>query len=514
MSDSPNTPNAVPAKKPSRLAAWCAARKNSFEKFYERVWTPTEAAHHSLPMRVFTAIWRVVEITVNGTIDNNIPMHAAALTYYALMALAPFVMLVLTIFGIVMNVRGEEAVRIMQDRIAETMQLVLPSPPPAGTPEAAADALAEAAAAPSPEATIGGVAPQLEEFAGLLLKNTMANSGSSGTIGTLVLVVLAVFMIARVEDAYNLIWNVKARRSWARRFWVYFLFLLLGGVFSAISMSVLSVSAILKNLSEHTNDVAAWFAAVPNGEVFFDVMTSFVPGLFAFAVTTVLFASLNRYLPKTNVNWGPALLGGATVAAAFAACGKAASLFVSKISEFNSIYGNLSVIFILMFGLYLSWMFLLVGGQISYAAQNAGTYRNVSRQWAELSPRSKRQALFACLFAIFARGSRRGVGPTLEELCETICIPATFASECVGTLTELKLISALAPEMDPDGKTRYVAAGTLNRITVAELREKFDTIRKKIRLGGDAELHAALEKFSASFETAEDSVALESLLRA
>lgn len=54
-------------------------------------------------MRIFATIWRVVEITINGTITNNIPMQAAALTYYALMALAPFVMLVLTIFGIVMN---------------------------------------------------------------------------------------------------------------------------------------------------------------------------------------------------------------------------------------------------------------------------------------------------------------------------------------------------------------------------------------------------------------------------
>lgn len=509
MSDSPNTPNAVPAKKLSRVVAWCAARKKSFEKFYERVWTPTEAARHSLPMRVLTALWRVVEITVNGTIDNNIPMHAAALTYYALMALAPFVMLVLTIFGVVMNVRGEEAVRIMQDRIAETMQLVLPEAPSAGTADAAAGTLPGAEA--SAEATIVGVAPQLEEFAGMLLKNTMANSGSSGTIGTLVLVVLAVFMIARIEDAFNLIWNVKKRRSWARRFWVYFLFLLLGGVFSAISMSVLSVSAILKNLSERTSDVAVWFAAVPNGEVFFDVMTSFVPGLFAFAVTTVLFASLNRYLPNVTVNWRPALLGGATVAAAFAACGKAASLFVSKISEFNSIYGNLSVIFILMFGLYLSWMFLLVGGQISYAAQNAGTYRNVSRQWTELSPRSKRQALFACLFAIFERSVRRGKGPTLEELCEEISIPANFASECVGTLTDLEFISALAP--DETGKTRYSAAGTLNRITVAELRERFDTIRKKIRLGGDAELQDALEKFSSLRGSDEDAATLESLLR-
>lgn len=76
MSDFPNLPNSVPVKKKSPVVARIAACRKAFEKFYERVWTPTEAARHSLPMRAFTAIWRVVEITVNGTIDNNIPRLA------------------------------------------------------------------------------------------------------------------------------------------------------------------------------------------------------------------------------------------------------------------------------------------------------------------------------------------------------------------------------------------------------------------------------------------------------
>lgn len=492
----------VPEKKQSAVAVLIERGKNLFDILYEKVWTPREVSYHTLPMRVFTTIWRIVEITINGTITNNIPMHAAALTYYALMALAPFVMLVLTIFGIVMNVQGEEAVRIMQERLAETMQLVLPSPadtvPVLGTP---VDSEA-----------IGTLAPQLQEFSGMLLKNTMANSGSTGTIGTLILVVLAVFMIARIEDAYNLIWNVKNRRSWARRFWVYFLFLVLGGAFSAITMSVLSVSAIFKKLAQSTSEVSCYAAVIPGGEVFFNLMTSIVPLLVAFTIMTLLFACLNRYLPNIRVGWHSALLGGAIVAISFIACGKAASLFVSKISEFNSIYGNLSVIFILMFGLYLSWMFLLVGGQISYAAQNAGCFKNINRKWVELSPRAKQEAFFACLFAIYERCTREDKGLTLEELGNTLCIPANLVSECTSTLIDLKLVVSLASEMDEDGKKRYNAAGTVCKLTLAELRHKFDNLRQTVDLGGSVCQQAALARFSESFNACTDETTFEELL--
>lgn len=467
---------------------------------------PAEASSHTSPMLIFTTIWRVIEITVSGTLSNNIPMRAAALTYYALMGLAPFVMLVLTIFGIVLNVQGEEAVDLMQNRIAETMQLVMPEVPE--------NVPADSAAADSAAVLAGSVAPQLEEFSGMLLKNTMSNSGSSGTIGTLVLAVLAIFMLARVEDAYNLIWNVKKRRSWPRRFLVYFLFLIIGGVFSAVAMSMLSVSAILKKLSESTSEVSSYITALPCGEIFTSVMTSFVPVILAFAIITGLFACVNRYLPHAGVNWRPALVGGAFVALTFILCGKTASIFVKKISEFNSIYGNLSVIFILMFGLYLSWTLLLLGGQLSFAVQNARYFKNINRKWEQISPRSKQEAFFACLFAIFRRCSTSETGLTMEELGNELCVPANVVSECIATLLDKKLIVSLASEMDAQGKTRYNTAGTVADMTIANLRKIFDNLRAPIELGGDPEVRAALARFAASFTACNDATTLQELRNA
>lgn len=487
-------------------ALFSRAKKIALD-LYDEIWAPAGVAPRSTPMQVFSQLWRIVEITVARTLSNRIPLQAAALTYYVLMALAPFVMFVLTVFGVVMNVRGEEAVETMKLRIGETIQLFLPEPPPgAGTGEAAA-----LPPHPHTESELAAaVAPAFQEFADNLLESTMTSTGSAGTIGFVILAALAIFMIARVEDAYNVIWNVKQGRSWGKRFLVYFLFLFFGGALIAVSASMLSVSAAFRRVSAMTGSVPAWAASLPGGEAFFGLMTSFVPTLIAFLALTLAFACLNKYLPKTRVLWRPALIGGAFVAGVVIVSQRLTMLYVNKIAEFNSIYGNLGVIFIMMFMLYMGWIFLLLGGQLSFAVQNARYLKNLNREWAELSPRSKQEAFFACLFAVYSTCSRRAVGLTPGELSGELCIPANHVLECVDVLKAQKMLVALAD--GGDGEVRYNAAGTVGKMTVRELKRRFDNLREPLTLGGNAELCAALARFSQAFSACSDETTLEELL--
>ncbi len=482
---------------------FCRAKKIALE-FYDEIWLPAGTAERSAPMRAFSLLWRIVEITIARTLSNRIPLQAAALTYYVLMALAPFVMFVLTIFGVVMNVRGEEAVETMKLRIGETVQLIAPE-----TLEAEQLA-AKNASLETGQDVAATVAPAFQEFANNLLESTMTSTGSAGTIGFVILAVLAVFMIARVEDAYNLMWNVKQGRSWGKRFLAYFLFLVFGGALFAVSASILSVSAAFKRVSSVTGSVPAWAASLPGGEAFFGLMTSFVPTLIAFLALTLAFACLNKYMPKTMVRWRPALIGGAFVAFVFIGSQKLTILYVNKISEFNSIYGNLGVIFILMFMIYMGWIFLLLGGQLSFAVQNARYLKNLNREWAELSPRSKQEAFFACLFAVFSTCSRRDVGLTPGELSSELCIPANHVLECVDVLRAQKLLVALAD--DVDGEVRYNTAGTVAKLTIREIKQRFDNLREPLVLGGNAEIRAALTRFSEAFHACRDETTLEEIL--
>lgn len=471
---------------------------------YDKIWMPTGTIEQALPMRIFSQVWRIVEITIARTLSNNIPIQAAALTYYVLMALAPFVMFVLTIFGVVMNVRGEEAVATMKLRIAETMQLIAPQ-----TTEAEHQA-AELASLESGKDVVATVAPELQEFANNLLESTMANSGSAGTIGFVILAVLAIFMIARVEDAYNLMWNIKQGRNWGKRFLVYFLFLVFGGALLAVSASILSVSAAFRRISDMTGAIPEWASVLPGGEAFFGLMTTFVPTLIAFCALTLAFACLNKYMPKTTVRWRPALAGGAFVAMIFVVSQKLTILYVNKISEFNSIYGNLGIIFIMMFMLYMGWIFVLLGGQLSFAVQNAKYLKNLNREWAELSPRSKQEAFFACLFAVYSTCARRDVGLTPSELSGELCIPVNHVLECIDILKAQKMLVALADEAG--GEVHYNTAGTVPKLTIRELKQCFDNLREPLVLGGNAESRAALAQFTAAFSACHDETTLEQLL--
>ncbi|MCR5183312.1 MAG: YihY/virulence factor BrkB family protein [Opitutales bacterium] len=511
-----------------------------FSRIREKVWSFEASDSHPV-FRSLSWLWRVIELSVVGTIKNAITLQAAALTYWALMSLAPIVMLVLIIFAFVMNAKGEDAVEKMHERMTEMMQLVLPSassapalfegePVPADGVPATETAAVPADGVPATgdnavpaDAALDTLAPQLQEFTGMLLRNTMQHSGSSGTVGIIIFLVLAVFMIAHVEDSFNLIWNTKEARSWMRRFWVYFWVILLGGTLFAAAMSILSVSAVVKTLLANTSSLALTTEGVPVVSAFTEFMTSMAPGFIAFGLMTLIFGSLNKFLPNVEVKWLPALIGGAFVAISFIACGKMASLFVGKISEFNSIYGNLSVIFILMFGLYLGWLFLLIGGEVAYSIQNARYSKNINRKWNELSPRSKQNAYFVCLLTIYAISKRKinavpaesenGVpatpGPTIDDIREQLNVPANLLRDCLDTLEKLNLILPVISKNDEQSMTRYILAqdGRVAKMTIADIRKIFDNLhnlREELQIACPEILKSASAYFDASFENCGD----------
>lgn len=482
------------------------------EIFYSNIWDVDKNKEACGLRRGFNWLWRMIELAVAGTIKNTIPLQAAALTYYALMALAPFVMLVLTIFAFVMNVKGEDVVTVVQERMTEMMQLVLPEPKtsadvPAETVPAGSVSLENVPAEVEPLETL---APQLEAFSGMLLRNTLNNSGT-GTIGLVVLLVLAVFMIARIEDAFNLVWNVKRARSWPRRFAVYFAVILLGGALFAFTMSMLSVSAVMKAVTDNTLSIALAAEGVPVAGTFAVFMTSAAPGVLAFVLMTLIFGCMNKYLPFVEVEWRPALIGGGFVSLSFILCGKLAGFFVGKISEFNSVYGNLSVIFILMFGFYLGWMFLLIGGEVAYAIQNARYYKSINRKWSELSPKTKQTMYFSCLAVIYNFSVKNNEGTTIDEISDELSVHANFIRECVETLKKQKLIVEVKTE--DFAAARYLALPQAAKMTIAGMRRELDNLRDPLKVKMPEYMKEARERFEESFLTGDNTQTLQELIK-
>ena len=195
-------------------------------------------------------------------LDDKAPQLGAALAYYTVFALAPLVLILLAIIGVIFREDPAGA----WSRVTEQMSYFLDK----SAVQVVTDIAAEASKpGKSTMATIVGIA--------------LALFGASGVFGQL-------------QDALNTIWGVKAKpgegiMSFVRARFVSFA--MLGGVFFLLLVS-LTVEALLKGFSHYVQ------SALPGGLT----IALSVYLLFDFAVVTVLFAMIFKFLPDAKIQGG------------------------------------------------------------------------------------------------------------------------------------------------------------------------------------------------------------------
>ncbi|MDR2981362.1 MAG: YihY/virulence factor BrkB family protein, partial [Puniceicoccales bacterium] len=388
-----------------------------FFDFNEKIWRLESLNDRSLKGKL-TALYRVVSITIKGVLQNKIPMQSAALTYYSLMSLGPLLALALIISSFVLKREDGQG----DDKLKAAIVWVIHEVVPQTTIETDSDYSEEELAmfgleqpeSQLPKASLKDINADIDKLIDKLLKE--AASGTAGVVGLVILIVLAVLMISRVENTFNSIWNVQYGRSWKDRFVNYFMFTVLFFLLGAASLTMVSASSFAKGLAKSgasSEGLSTYLEAFPSWLVSF--LQSSAPVVISILLVTLLTASLNKFIPNVRVKWAAALGGGFVAALIIIGNQKLAALYVSKVISFKNLYGELGIIFILMFGLYLTWLFLLIGGQVTYAFQNVRFLAD-HRTWESLSMRAKQTLCFACLLVIARRFKEEKTAPTSEEL--------------------------------------------------------------------------------------------------
>jgi membrane protein len=446
------------------------------------------------------ALLRVAATTVKGIIFNKIPVQSAALTYYTLMSIGPMLVLALTLGGFILSKQENghqklkeaisSAIQGMAPQTGITVATTPPSEPPAGVTNESSAALTTAST-PAP-----GVAPaaapaglDLDAMVDNMLKQAASGGASAG--GLLILVFLAVMMLSRVENAFNTIWNVSKGRPWKDRFINYFLFMVVSCVLGAASLTMLSGASFAKQVDE----LPEWLRKLP-GLVHF--LTGAGPTLISIGLMTLLVALFNKFMPNAKVRWLPALGGGLLVAVILVTNQKLGALYAGNVANFNKFYGSLSIILVLMFGMYLSWLFLLIGGQFTYALQNARSLAAYST-WEGLSARTKQTLCFGCLILIGRRFRANAEGPDSHDMAEMLRVPRSLTDQCLARLMALKLVVAIDDgDTNPDND-RYRPNFPLHSRTVAELKHHLESFNGNVAI--DPKLHsdAGLARFDATY---------------
>ena len=260
--------------------------------------------------------------TFSEWLEDKAPQLGAALAYYTVFSLAPLILVLLAIVGLLFRNDPGGA----WNKITEQMSYFLDK-----SAVEVVQNIAQKAAQPNKSL--------LATIIGILL----ALFGASGVFGQL-------------QDALNTIWGVRAKPGagiWGFLRSRFLSFAMVGGVCFLLLVS-LTLESVLRGFSHYIQGV------LPGGIV----IAIAVYWIFDLAVVILLFAIIFKFLPDAKIRWRDVWIG-AGMTAIFFAIGKwALGLYLGSGSA-ASAYGAASSLITLLLWVYYSSQILLFGAEFT-----------------------------------------------------------------------------------------------------------------------------------------------------
>ena len=277
---------------------------------------------------VFSNSFGLLKQTFSEWLEDKAPQLGAALAYYTVFSLAPLVLVLLAIVGLIFRNDPGGA----WNKITEQMSYFLDK-----SAVEIVQNIAQKAAQPNKSL--------LATIIGILL----ALFGASGVFGQL-------------QDALNTIWGVKAKPGGGVLSFLrsrFLSFAMVAGVCFLLLVS-LTLESMLKGFSHYIQ------RALPGGIV----IAMAVYWIFDLAIVILLFAIIFKFLPDAKIQWRDVWIGAAMTAIFFAIGKWALGLYLGSGSA-ASAYGAASSLITLLLWVYYSSQILLFGAEFTqvYASQ-------------------------------------------------------------------------------------------------------------------------------------------------
>lgn len=409
---------------------------------------------------------RVVSITVTVFSETRVTNRAAALSFSSLLGLGPLIAIAVLIGSFML---GRNSDTVIADQIGHMIELVAPQlsiqRPAPGAPTTPPTGRGDAAAAPTPGSAPANthsarVNPDVVRFVSGIVQG--ARSGFGGVFGALSLIVIVLLLFKSIEDAFNDIWGVRIGRSVVVRVVFYWTILTLGAVLFFAAVALLGAGTIVSAFRP-------MILELPGGAELFNVLQWSLP-LLSVTLILGLLTLVYRFIPNTRVFWGSAALGAIVVTALLFLNNYVAFLYVRRVILTKSLYGSVALPLVLMLGLYVFWLYVLIGGIVSYAVQNVH-FRNSQAAWSTL-PERTRERLSLVVFLTICRRFRECLPPiSASELSGMLRVPTQLVNECLGRLEKLRLVTpVLLDASESEADARYQPARPLNRTTLFDFK--------------------------------------------
>ena len=213
----------------------------------------------------------------------------------------------------------------------------------------------------------------------------------------LVIISLGIFIAA--ERVFNHIWQVHRQRNYLQRLVVFWVILTTSPLLAMASLSVdAALDAADIEILRSMEDSAA-FATV-----------------FGF----LAFSMMYFFLPAVKVRLGSAVMGGLVAALLWQLSKYGFSYYLERITNVTTFYSQIAAVPLFLIWLYVTWMVVLIGGQVSFVHQNRTSLARLSRENAGDGKRSLPALGFYILYRVGSAFRTGGEIPSLREVTQDL----------------------------------------------------------------------------------------------
>jgi membrane protein len=285
--------------------------------------------------------WALVKNAVSAWLEDDAPSMGAALSYYTVFSLAPLLLIVISIAGLMFGtdaVRGEVFTQLrglMGDEAARAVE-------------------------------------------GLLAGVSKPSRGIAGSvIGGAVLLIGATTVFGELQNSLDRIWRAPARQKsglWRLLRTRLLSFGMILGIAFLLMVSLV-LGAVIAALGKW------WGGAFGNWEVLAQIVNTLV----GFGLTTSVFAMIYKLMPRVKVRWHDVWLGALVTALLFTVGKFLIGLYIGK-SAVASSFGAAGSLVIVFVWVYYSAQIFLMGAEFTWVY--ARTFGSMREEQAAASDRA------------------------------------------------------------------------------------------------------------------------------